>query len=253
VPAFVSRIAEDAGPRARVFRDDSAWAPRLAQLRIDAKEADRRLQLVLAAGTKDKASGQVTRPTIKRFEISDTLRASTLALLPAERPWSRTLSPALVATALESFLVEEVPANPPDFELLKPLGADAAVELVVEEYGLRAEDGKAGVYVVGYARMFFLDGGGDLWFRAFRADEVETHQADLDPLKVARDATLFRDRLVAVLKAISEVLARDLNPPDRAGGRPLGAERDPTWAPDAVRVKKNAPPQEAADDLPAPQ
>ncbi|MBK7860442.1 MAG: hypothetical protein IPJ65_17880 [Archangiaceae bacterium] len=124
-----------------------------------------------------------------------------------------------MAAALQSFLVEEVPANAPDYELLRPLGVDAVVEFVVEEYGMRSEDGRAGCYVVGYGRMFMLDGGGDLWYRSFRADQVESKQPHLDPFKVAKDPSLFRAEMSSLLKVVAEVFARDLSP-ERSGSAP---------------------------------
>jgi hypothetical protein len=216
-PAFISRIEGDAGPRSTVFRDDSSYRDRLG--RLDSKEADRRLAEHLAHGSEDKEGGRLQ--TINRFQVGDTLRATTLALLPKERPWTNAARPGDVAAALQSFLVEEVPANKPDYELLRPLGVDSIIEFVVEEYGMRSEGGRAGVYVVGYARMFMLDGGGNIWFRSFRADAVESHQPPLDPFKVNKDTSIFRAEMTALLKVVADVFARDLNPPGRRGGAPL--------------------------------
>jgi hypothetical protein len=216
-PAFISRIEDEAGPKSHVFRGDSSYGDKLKKL--SAKEADRRLAVKLAGGAEDPEGNKV--PTINRFQVADTLRSHTLAKLPKERPWTNTARPGDVAAALQSFLVEEVPANAPDYELLRPLGVDAVVEFVVEEYGMRSEGGRAGCYVVGYGRMFMLDGGGNVWFRSFRADQVDSKQPHLDPFKVAKDTTLFRAEMSALLKAVAEVFAKDLNPPDRRGGAPL--------------------------------
>jgi len=117
-PAFVSWIEDGGGPKSRVFREDPSYQDKLK--RLDPKEADRRLQVKLGRA-------------VTRFETSDRLRAVALANLPKQPPWTSAVDPAKVASALESFLVEEVPANPPDYELLKPLGADAAVEFVAAE------------------------------------------------------------------------------------------------------------------------
>jgi hypothetical protein len=173
----------------------------------------------LSGGSEDAEGNK--QPTINRFQVADTLRSHTLAKLPKEAPWTNTARPGDVAAALQSFLVEEVPANPPDYELLRPLGVDAVIEFVVEEYGMRSEDGRAGCFVVGYGRMFMLDGGGNIWFRSFRADQVESGQPHLDPFKVAKDTSLFRSEMSSLLKAVAEVFARDLNPSDRKGGAPL--------------------------------
>src|SRR5262249_33437282 len=115
-PAFISRIEENAGPQALVFRDD--WSYRKTLTYLAPKEADRRLQLKLGKA-------------LTRFQVSEGLRAALFALLPRQAPWTSVVPPDRVASTLESFLVEEVPANTPDYGLLRPLGADAVLELVV--------------------------------------------------------------------------------------------------------------------------
>lgn len=247
-PAFVSRIEEAAGPKASVFRDDGSYSAKLKKL--EPKEADRRLQVKLARGVVE--GDQVVLPSISRFEVADALRANTLALLPRERPWTRTVDPVSVATALESFLVEEVPANAPDFDLLKPLGADAVLEFVIESYGMRSENGKAGVFLEGYGRLFFLEGGGNHWYRSFRVDDIESGQPHLDPFKVAKDPSLFRERVSAAVRSIAEVFARDLTPKDRRGGASLSNESDGTQQPDSVTPLKNERKRDNSDDLPSP-
>src|SRR3954464_15897004 len=81
-PAFVSRIEDQAGPKARVFRDDSTYRDKLKKL--DAKEADRRLAVKLTSGAEDPNGAKI--PSINRFQVADTLRATTLSLLPKESP-----------------------------------------------------------------------------------------------------------------------------------------------------------------------
>ncbi len=246
-PAIFARIEEGAGPKSHVFRDDGSYAPKLRKL--DAKEADRRLAAKLAGGATDPKTGQVTARSITRFEVADTLRAQTLAFLPQELPWTRAVNPAEVASALEAFLVEEVPANPPDYEKLVPLGVDWVVEIVVEEYGMRSEKGRAGTYVVGFARMFRVDGG-EAYFRRFFSDDVKAGLEHLEPFAVAKNPMLFRERLRQMLIAISEQLSKDLNPPDRRGGPPLPAgEQDGGEAPAKKQFQK---PKEQSDELPDP-
>ncbi len=244
-PAFISRIEEKAGPRSLVFRDDSSYGGKLKKL--EPKEADRRLQLKLEKGIPDKAI-----PSITRFEVADQLRSSTLGLLPRERPWTSVLNPAAVASALESFLVEEVPANAPDYELLKPLGADLVVEFVIEDYGMRSDNGHAGAYLVGYGRMFYLEGGGNVWYRSFRADEVESGQPHVDPFKVAKDPGIFREHLTALIKAVAEQFAKDLQPADRRGGPSLQEGKDISEGSDVSTPRKNERKQEESEDLPSP-
>jgi hypothetical protein len=198
-PAFVSWIEANAGPKSRVFQDDRTFQARLKKL--DPKEADRRLSVKLGSGTS-------------RFETSDRLRAVTYAHLPNDvRPWSNTVNPASVATRLESFLVEEIPpAVPPDYEVLKPLGADAVVEFVIQDYGLRSANGRAGAYVAGYGRMFLLEGS-ELWRQGFRLDQLESGTAGLDPFKVAQEPELFRAELAGLLDSAALQLARGLSSP----------------------------------------
>jgi hypothetical protein len=199
-PAFVSWVEDGAGLWSQVFRNDGSYAPRLAKLkpRLDAAQADRRLQDRLAK-------------SITRFEVSDRLRAGAQARLSSQAPWSQAVDAAKVGTLLESFLVEELPASPPDFEELRQLGVDAVVEIQVKEYGIRSEGGRAGAYVAGVARMFFL-GGADVWRFPFRYDQVESREADLDPFQVAREPERFRTALAGLLDRAADDFARELSP-----------------------------------------
>lgn len=242
-PAYISRIEDGAGPRALVFREDDSYRSKLKKL--EDKEADRRLQVKL-------------QRALTRFEISERLRATTLNKLPRERPWTSVVDPAQVASALESFLVEEVPANAPDYELLKPLGADAVVEFVIEDYGLRSDKGKAGAYIEGYGRLFMLEGGEE-WHHAFRLDQVEEGTANLDPFRVAKEPELFRQALTTLIDRVAEMFSKDLNPPDRRGGASVPATRQEDSAPDSTNKTGNpaaapVPVQDelAPGELPAP-
>jgi len=219
-PAYISRIEEGAGPKSLVFREDGSYGEKLKKL--ETREADRRLHVKLTQA-------------VTRFEVSERLRTTTLNLLPREKPWTSTVNPAQVATALESFLVEEVPANPPDYDLLKPLGADAVVEFVVEEYGIKSADGKAGAYIEGYGRMFELESRDELWRRPFHYDQVNDGTANLDPFRVGKEPELFRLALTTLLDKISADFAKDLSPPDRRGGPALSSGPEQT-APDSTNT-----------------
>jgi hypothetical protein len=224
--AFLARIADEAGPKSRVFREDASYRPKLAPRRIDDKEADRRLAVVLANGTKeDRRRGIHATRTISRFEVADTLRVETLARMPSEPPWNAVVDPVLVARSLESFLVQEVPANVPDYERLRAHDVDTIVEVVVEEYGMRSENGRAGVYLLGTSRMFRLDGG-ELYHRHFEVDDLKAGLEPLDPFKVARDATLFAARVKQALLGVAEQVAKDLNPPERRLLAPPGGPEE---------------------------
>jgi hypothetical protein len=204
-PAFISRI-EDEALFAKVFRDDSSYSKKLGKL--DPAEADRRLKAKLSKG-------------MTRFEVSESLRAATVFRIAEEYPWTETLDPAMVATALQSFLVEEVPAGPPDYDLLKPYGVDAVVEIVVQEYGMRSSNGRAGPFIKGYARMFRLADRSTIWFMRFHRDTVDAKAEHLDPLQVGQNPELFSDRMRPVLDEIGAVFAKELTPKDRRGGPPV--------------------------------
>jgi hypothetical protein len=229
-PAFISRIEEGAGPKSLVFREDSAYGDKLKKL--EPVEADRRLTVKL-------------QQAVTRFEISERLRVNTLTQLPSEHPWTRVVDPARVASVLESFLVEEVPANAPDYDLITPLGADTVVEFVVQEYGMRSQDGRAGAYVRGYGRMFTLDGRSEVWRRPFEVDQVAAGAEHLDPFKVGKNPDLFRQALTTMLDEVAQVFVKDLTPRDRRGGPPL-PDMPTTAAPDSVPGAASQPPPESS-------
>ncbi|MCP3142358.1 hypothetical protein [Pyxidicoccus xibeiensis] len=236
-PAFISRIEDGAGPKSLVFRDDSAYGDKLKKL--EPVEADRRLTVKL-------------QQAVTRFEISERLRVNTLTQLPREAPWTQAVDPARVASVLESFLVEEVPANAPDYDLVTPLGADAIVEFVVQDFGMRSKGGRAGAYLRGYGRMFTLDGRSEVWRRPFEVDQVAAGDAHLDPFKVGKNPELFRQAISSMLDQVAAVFVKDLTPRDRRGGPPL-PDLPTTAAPDTVPGSAGQPPPEAPPekDLPA--
>lgn len=235
-PAFISRIEHDAGPRARVFREDPSYRAKLKKLGV--READRRLAAKLAQGAT-------------RFAVADRLRGGVQDGLPALPPWDAAVEPARVATALETFLVEEVPADPPDYELLRAFGTDAVVEFVIDEFGMRSEGGRAGVYIRGSARMFRLDGQ-TLWRAPFLRDEVAERAEHLDPFLVGQRPHLFGERVAALINAVAERLVAELNPPGRTLARPprphgSGELSDPPD--DSQRTGRERPPP-AEPELP---
>ena len=230
-PAFVSRIDEGAGPESELFQDDGHYGPRLRGM--DPKEADRRLRIKLAKG-------------ITRFEISDRLRAETLAALPRERPWTQTIDPSSVASVFESLLVEEVPAREPDYALLEQLGADSVVEFVVQKYGLESQDGHAAAFIEGYGRLFLLGSGQELWREPFSEDGFHTGAPALDPLKVARAPAQFRAAVDALIDKVAQRFASELTPRGYQPGRVIPV---PSSAPKKRAPTANLPP---GDELPPP-
>lgn len=235
-PAFISRIELEAGPHSLVFREDGVYKDKLKKL--EPKEADRRLQAKLTAA-------------VTRFEVSERLRVNTFRQLPEERPWVHTLDPARVATMLESFLVEEVPANAPDYDLLTRLGADTVVEFVIQDYGMRSVKGRAGAYMRGYARMFKINGRAELWRRPFQVDRVTEGAEHLDPFKVGKDPSLFRQELTGMLDVIAAQFAEELRPPDRKPSAPLpgGAEQSGSDSIHTTGRELPAPPKPAEPEL----
>lgn len=213
--AFIARIEDEAGPKSNVFRADGSYKDRLK--RLDDKEGDRRLGNALTVGSLEKNKAgefEVTHHTISRFEIADSLRSNTLAQLPRHSPWSEVVQPVDVARVLESFLVHEVPANAPDYERLAALGADTIMEIVVEDYGLRSEKGKAGAYLVGFARLFRINGP-ELYHRRFYSDDLNAGLEGLDPFAVRKNTELFAARIKQMVLAISTQVAKDLTPAER--------------------------------------
>lgn len=241
-PAFISRIEERAGPRSEVFSEDSAYKDKLKKL--DSKEADRRLINHMRKG-------------MSRFEVAEHLRATTFSQLPKEIPWTNLVEPVQVAGALQTFLVEEVPANAPDYDLLSEFGTDAIVEFVIEAYGMRSDNGRAGVFVEGYGRMFLLDGRRELWYRAFRVDQVDLELPHLDPFRVAKDPVLFRQQMGEALNGVAAQFAADLQPSDRRGGPSLkpGTDELKGGPDDTNRTGKESQQKDelpTGDDLPSP-
>lgn len=236
-PAFVSRVADEAGPRVTVYRSDSAWASKLNA--TSPEDADRKLEENL-------------RPALSRFEAAERLRSHVHAAIQSEKPWSHAVPPSQVASALETFLVQEVPSTPPDYGRLRPLGADSVVEFLIEEYGFRSEKGVPQTWVRGMGRMFRLGDGGELWRTGFSGTSSEVGLAPLDPAALASDARPFHEQMVAVLDSVSVRLARQLSPSNRAGGAPtpqgtgeLRAPADPRTPLEKEIDRSKAPPPDA--------
>lgn len=237
-PAFISRIEDDAGPESTVFRDDRSYSAKLKKL--GAREADRRLVAKLARGAT-------------RFAVADRLRAGVFEALQGISPYDNAVDPARVASALETFLVEEVPADPPDYELLEAFGTDAIIEFVIEDYGMRSAGGRAGVYLKGFARMFRLEDRRELWCLRFSRDEVAEKADHLDPFLVGQQPQLFGTRMARVVDELAERFARELNPPDRGlGGRTNkpGSEELEEKSDDTNRTGREPPPPKPEDELP---
>lgn len=192
-PAYVGRVAEGAGPKAQ------------------------------GAGGADASNAPLStamNAAIGKFEVSERLRSQVAVALKAEKPWSNAVPASQVASLLETFLVERVPAVPPDYNRLKPTGADAVVELVVEEYGVRPQGAQSQTFVRGYGRMFLLADGSELWRGEFQRSGESQGLPPLDASSLQSSATAYGDQLRTLLDASAAALAQELTPPGRRGGRP---------------------------------
>jgi hypothetical protein len=233
-PAYVGRVAEGAGPKAQPGLDGTPT------------EA----QLVTAMNS-----------AIGKFEVSERLRSQVSVALRGEKPWSNAVPASQVASALETFLVERVPAVPPDYNRLKPTGADAVVELVVEEYGIRPENGVNQSYLRGYGRMFLLADGSELWRSDFQRSGALQGLPPLTSSAVQSNPAPYGDQLRALLDATAASLALELSPSGRAGGRPTPAGTGEAGAPadaptkteqEMGKTRAPAPDLTAPAQLPAP-
>ena len=204
-PAFVSRVADEAGPRVSVYRSDSTQASRLGG--SSPEDADRKLEESL-------------KPALSRFEAAERLRSHVTAAIQSEKPWSQAVPASQVASALETLLVQEAPGSSPDYGRLRPLGADSVVEFVIEEYGVRSEKGVSQTWVRGTGRMFRLADGGELWRSGFSGNSTDAGLPPLDPAVLSGNPRSFHEQMVAVLDSVSVRLARQLSPTNRAGGAP---------------------------------
>ena len=157
---------------------------------------------------------------IGKFEVSERLRSQVAVALKSEKPWSNAVPASQVASVLETFLVERVPAVPPDYNRLKPTGADAVVELVVEEYGLRPQGTQSQSYLRGSARMFLLADNSELWRTEFQRSGEVQGLPPLDAAALVSNAGPYGDQLRTLLDATAAALAQELTPGGRLGGRP---------------------------------
>jgi hypothetical protein len=225
-PAYVGRLAEGAGPKAT---ETGVTEPP---------------QLVTSMNA-----------AIGKFEVSERLRSQVAVALKDEKPWSNAVPASQVASVLETFLVERVPAVPPDYNRLKPTGADAVVELVVEEYGLRPQGAQSQTFVRGYGRMFLLADGSELWRSEFERSGATQGLPALDASAVQLNASAYGDQLRTLLDASAVALAQELTPPGRLGGRPTPTGTGELSTPPDVPTKTEqevGKPRAPAPDLTTP-
>ncbi len=234
-PAYVARLAEGAGPKALGVQ--SATDASAAQLLASMNAA------------------------IGKFEVSERLRSQLAVALKSEKPWSNAVPASQVASVLETFLVERVPAVSPDYSLLKPTGADAVVELVVEEYGLRPQGTQSQSFLKGTARLFLLSDNSELWRTEFQRSGEVQGLPPLDAAALVSNAGPYGDQLRTLLDATAQTLAQELSPGGRLGGRPTptgtGELATPPDAPtkteqEVGKTRAPAPDLTAPAQMPAP-
>jgi hypothetical protein len=228
-PAYVGRVAEGAGPKAQGLQGVT-----------DASQ----VQLGTSMNT-----------SIGKFEVSERLRSQVAVALKSEKPWSNAVPASQVASVLETFLVERVPAVPPDYNQLKPTGADAVVELVVEEYGLRPQGTQSQSYLRGTARMFLLADNSELWRTEFQRSGETQGLPPLDAAALVSNAGPYGDQLRTLLDATAAALAQELSPGGRLGGRPTPSGTGELATPPDAATKteqEGAKTRAPAPDLTAP-
>ncbi|MGO8969981.1 MAG: hypothetical protein ACLQDQ_10480 [Myxococcaceae bacterium] len=229
-PAFVGRLGEGAGPKAQGLATASV------------SEAE-----LLAA----------MNAAIGKFEVSERIRSQLAVALHAEKPWSNAVPASQVASALETFLVERVPPVPPDYSRLKPTGADAVLEIVVEDFGVRPDGSAAQSYLRGYARLFLLDDGTELWRADFQRSGGSQGLAPFAPATFQSNATPYGDQMRALLDASALSLAQQLSPTGLAGRPTQPASTGPAVPVDADKdqsgkTRAPAPDLTQPADTPAP-
>ncbi len=149
---------------------------------------------------------------IGKFEVSERIRSQLAVALRPDKPWSNAVPASQVASALETFLVEHDPPLPPEYDRLKPTGADAVLEVVVQDYGVQAEGSAAQSFLRGYARLFLLSDGTELWRSEFQRSGTTQGLAPLKAAALASNAEPYGDQLRALLDASALDLARQLSP-----------------------------------------
>ncbi|MCL2179030.1 MAG: hypothetical protein FWC28_02950 [Proteobacteria bacterium] len=199
-PAFVGRILKDAGPKATVFTDDNSFREGLKKL--EPAEGNRRMAARMLKG-------------LPHYELSDGLRARTMLRLGTTTPFQNAADPSQVARTLGIFLTQDEADSEPNYQALSQLNVDSIIEFVIEEYGIRSAQGKLRFWVSGHGRMFRLQGGGTLWKRSFYAEEEASTLPTIDPFVMAKDSSLYRNRIHWVLDTVAQKFAEDLSPGKR--------------------------------------
>ncbi|MBI5546078.1 MAG: hypothetical protein HY901_19475 [Deltaproteobacteria bacterium] len=157
--------------------------PRVAVATADARE--HRVYPTLSPSEADKQLQEVLAKQVTVFELEERIRAELLKRMPAVPPWTTSMPPADVATALQSLLVVDR-TTPLDLKALRAAGADAVLELRVTGWGVAVKS-KAGLYLQGQGRLYSLPSESGIW-----SDSLDTDLA-VDPEVEAVDAVALKN------------------------------------------------------------
>lgn len=213
--AIVSRL--ERGPSVRFARVDAAAAALVSGAR-DAAAADDQIAAALAR-------------RMGRFELTERLRGELVRRLPERPPFTDVVPPADVATALETLLVD-TGGEPPDFDSLRQLRADVALDVAIHDYGVVRREGKTGLYGRVTAHLFTLSGRATLYRRSLEIDDLRDGRTDLDAAGLVRGEGGWRDALLDAVGRIAQAIAVDLGGADRTAPAPAAPKPAPS-APDA--------------------
>jgi hypothetical protein len=213
-PAIVSRVEK--GPTAFIARSDPGGLA-LFPGETDAKAVDQRIATNL--GKK-----------VSRFQVAERLRSELVRGLPTQSPWTRMVPAVDVASALETLLVESRD-EPPDFNALRSLGADAVLDIAINDFGVARHENKVGLYATITAHLFTFDGNDTLYRRTFDVDDARDGRGELAPAALLRGAEDYRDALEDLLQRVGQAISDDLG-----GRRPATS---PTPAGDTTSPASN--------------
>ncbi len=172
----------------------------------DAKEVDEKIARALSR-------------KMTRFQVAERLRAGLVRDLPSRAPWTHLVPAVQVSSALETLLVDHGD-DPPDFDALRPLGADAVLELAVKDFGVRRSGGRVGAWARISGHLFTLPGRDSMYRRAIELDDAREGRVEIDPLPLLRAEGGYRESLEDLLGRAASSFAEDLGgkkekPPER--------------------------------------
>lgn len=170
--------------------------------------ADNKAYPTLAPKESDERLKETLTKQVTVFEVEERLRATVMARVPEGPPWSTAMPAAQVATVLQSLLVVDR-TQPIDYDALNGAGADAALELKVNEWGVHTENGKTGLYIKGDGRLFKLPGKSGIWANTLDIDLAKDPEVEGVDVIALRNGG-FREALIALIEKLSTRVAGQL-------------------------------------------